>query len=207
MSTLGDFCGSTLGDFVGSALGDRGCERKPENCYGCSFLPHTFSVELSGILGFLVWYEDGEPIDSFNGYPVAPFDLSICNGIYSVYLPAWSEPRCSSVGWSTYRGPLLWFYNGLRNVYVKYRLQLEYLATDDGNQITAELTIWVTPYYSHYIEWSIVLPWTEDDCCDGIGRNLPKVSAGPIGPCGGPGWYCLALLPGTGDGSICTITS
>lgn len=206
MSTLGDFCGTTLGDFMGSALGDRGCEQ--EKCFGCAFLPHTFRVELSGISGFLVPYSGGEPVDSLGGYPVAPFDLSICNRIYSVSLPAWSEPTCSSVGLSAYRGPLLWYYNGLVNTYVQYRLQLGYLATPAGNQITASLIIWVTPVgQSLSIEWSIVLPWTEDDCCDGIGRSLAMTAASPIGPCGGPGSFCIALSPGTGDGSICTITS
>jgi len=207
VSTLGDFCRTTLDDFVGSALGDRGCE--PEGCaHGCSFLPHTFSVELSGISGFLVYYSNGEPVDSVNGYPVAPFDLSICNQSYSISVPAWSEPGCDSVGFSTYRGPLLWYYNGWVNTYVQYRLSLRYIATIAGNRIRARLHIWITPAeHSLAIEWSITLPWTEDDCCHGIGRNLPKVSAGPIGPCGGPTWSCIALSPGTGDGSICTITS
>jgi hypothetical protein len=183
VSTLGDFCGSTLGDFVVSALWDRGCE--PESCFGCTFLPHTFSVELSGISGFLVWHEN------------EPFDLSICNRIYSVSLPAWSEPRCYSSGMSPTMGPLLWF----STVYVQYRLVLEYRATDDGNQITARLDILIDSIRSHYIEWSIVLPWTDADCCHGIGRNLPMVGAYHIA------YANIHLSPGTGDGSICTITS
>jgi len=193
MSTLGDFCGSTLGDFVVSALWDRGCE--PKSCYGCSFLPHTFSVELSGISGFLVSYWYGEPVEE-------PFDLSVCNRNYSVSLPAWSEPRCYSNGTSPTMGPLRWY----GNTYVRYWLQLIYDATSEGNQITARLSILVQgPYLSHslFIEWSIVLPWTEDDCCHGIGRSLAMVRAYPIGPCD----FCIALSPGTGDGSICTITS
>ena len=200
MSTLGDFCGSTLGDFVGSALGDRGCEREPENCYGCSFLPHTFSVELSGIAGSLVYYENGEPSNT-----IEPFGLSVCNGIYSVYLPAWSEPKCYSSGLTPYKGPLLW--STTFNLYVAYQLLFKYVATLDGNQITAILYIVVNSLWSHSIEWSIVLPWTEDDCCDGIGRSLAMTAASPIGPCGGPTWSCFALSPGTGGGSICTIRS
>ena len=193
MSTLGDFCGSTLGDFVGSALGDRGCEREPENCYGCSFLPHTFSVELSGISGFLVW-------QSPSGKEIEPFDLSVCNGTYSVSLLAWKEPHCYSSGITPWIGPLLWY----GNTYVRYRLELIYHATPEGNQITARLHIWVKgPYlaWSLYIEWSILLPWTEDDSCDGIGRNLPMVGSfsNPL--------TNIHFSPGTGVGSICTITS
>ena len=188
MSTLGDFCGSTLGDFVRSALWDRGCE--PESCFGCTFLPHKFSVELSGISGFLVW-------QSPSGQEIEPFDLSICNRNYSISLPAWSEPYCYSVGTSPTMGPLLWF----STVYVRYRLVLEYRATDDGNQITARLDITAASAASHYIQWSIVLPWTEDDSCDGIGRNLPMVAAGSFV------YPNIHLSPGTGDGSICTITS
>ena len=198
MSTLGDFCGTTLGDFVGSALGDRGCEREPEAC-GCSFLPHTFSVELSGISGFLVYYEGGEPSDT-----IEPFDLSVCNQSYSVSVPAWSEPLCLSAGTSPIIGPLLWY----GDTYVRYYLQLSYYATPDGNKIRAVLDIGFSPYYSQHnsIAWSITLPWTDADCCDGIGRSLAMTAAFPIGPCGGyPS--CIALSPGTGDGSICTITS
>ncbi len=199
MSSLGDFCRTTLGDFVGSALVDRGCERTPENCYGCTFLPHTFSVRLSGISGSLVYYEGGEPSDT-----IEPFDLSVCNRNYSVSLSAWSDSTwCRSVGLSPYIGPLLW-YSG---TYVGYRFQLEYRAAYDGNHITAMLIIWVTSGESLSIDWSIVLPWTDDDCCDGIGRSLAMTTASPIGPCGGPGAFCVALSPGTGDGSICTITS
>ena len=191
VSTLGDFCGSTLGDFVRSALWDRGCE--PESCYGCSFLPHTFGVELSGISGFLVKYEWGEPVGE-------PFDLSVCNRNYSVSLPAWSEPRCYSNGTSPTMGPLLWY----GNTYVRHWLQLIYKATPEGNQITARLHILVQgPYLARslFIEWSILLPWTEDDCCDGIGRNLPMVGtfSDPLTD--------IHFSPGTGDGSICTITS
>ena len=190
MSTLGDFCGTTPGDFMGSALGDRGCD-----CYGCSFLPHTFSVELSGISGSLVSYLSGEPASE-------PFDLSICNQIYSISVPAWSEPECSSFDFSTHRGPLLWFYRGWVGMYVEYWLSLRYRAAYDGNYITAGLHIWVTPIEQALtIEWSIVLPWTEDDCCDGIGRNLPMVGAYHIA------YRNIHLSPGTGDGSICTLTS
>jgi len=211
MSTLGDFCGTALGDFMGSALGDRGCERVygPGCAHGCSFLPHTFSFKLSGISGSLVYYEGGEPSNK-----IGPFDLSVCNRNYSVSLPAWGEPGCRSSGLSPYIGPLLWYSGTYGYAYVGYRCQpFEYLATHAGNRITARLAIWTTIHLEYpieqslSIEWSIVLPWTEDDCCHGIGRNLPKVSAGPIGPCGGPGAFCVALSPGTGDGSICTIMS
>jgi len=197
MSTLGDFCGTTLGDFVGSALGDRGCERKPEACHGCTFLPHTFSVKLSGISGFLVIYQDGAPWGE-------PFDLSVCNQSYSVSVPAWSEPLCLSAGTSPIIGPLLWY----GDTYVRYYLQLSYYATPDGNQIRAVLYIQFSPSYSRHngIAWSITLPWTEDDHCHGIGRSLAMTAAFPIGPCSGyPS--CIALSPGTGDGSICTIMS
>ena len=208
MSTLGDFCGSTLGDFVVSALWDRGCE--PKSCYGCSFLPHTFSVELSGISGSLVWY----------GREIEPFDLSVCNRNYSVSLPAWSEPRCYSNGTSPTMGPLLW-YSDPYNTYVRYWLQLtmqalprplygatsegnQIDATPEGNQIIAKLHILVQgPYLARslFIEWSIVLPWTDADCCHGIGRNLPMVGSfsDPLTD--------IHFSPGTGDGSICTITS
>ena len=209
MSTLGDFCRTALGgDFVGSALGDRGCDC----AHGCSFLPHTFSVKLSGISGFLVWHKDaygyGPPVDR-----IEPFDLSICNRNYSVSLPAWREPTCSSVGLSPYIGPLLWFHDDTYGdtedgTYVQYWLQLDYYATPEGNQIVAQLEIGVTPFSesSNGIVWRITLPWTEDDCCHGIGRNLPKVAAYPINPPTQHGAHAL-LSPGTGDGSICTIMS
>jgi len=197
VSTLGDFCGSPLGDFMRSALWDRGCG--PEACYGCTFLPHTFSVKLSGISGSLVYYEYDKPSDM-----IEPFDLSVCNRIYSVSLPAWREPRCESSGLTPYIGRLLW--SSTFSLYVDYQLLFTHVATLAGNQITAILYIVVNYFWSHSIEWSITIPWTEDDCCHGIGRSLAMTTASPIGPCDGP-WSCFALSPGTGDGSICTIMS